>query len=648
MSAPTPFIAGRAHAVPASTFAAATLVAATLCLPVGPVAAQESWNPFADQVVVTPRQRRPAGPGTESSPRPALLPMDGARDRPWDAPGDRPVGAGPASPRDSDAPTVGFAPRDVVEKTELAPLGGPDGAPVGVVVGSEPDGSASLSGRSDADSAALARSMAALQVPSRSAALTQLLLGIAGSGGGTVGIQPGEIVIRAEILYRAGRIAEAEALVAGRGHGAAHPLLSGVAARLALARGDRERACKEAQATLQAGAEMPRAVRAMAIGIQGYCGAAKGNPAAASLAAGLAREDGGLPEDTLGALDAVGIGEPVGLAAIKRIGVLDWRLAELGGKIDAGQLLERAEPALLAVLGEANGSSPALRVTAAEAAARVNAIDPAALAEAYRQHPFTQAELAQALTARVAPNVRRALLFRGAEAERTPFKRTRLVRAALDDAKRVGLYFPVAAALVRTVEEIQPVSEIGWFAETAVEVMLASGRLDAARRWAQVGGEPGGGGTLGHWLALIDIADPAQPVPRGGPRGASLASVEDVALRGRFTPDGLHRLATVLDAFDYHVPMRLWEAASRSPQPTTGHLPATGVLSDLQDAAKRKDQPRTVALVFQALGVQGPEGAHMIALGDAIRALRRAGMEREARGVAVEALFALWPRTTSS
>ena len=38
----------------------------------------------------------------------------------------------------------------------------------------------------------------------------------------------------------------------------------------------------------------------------------------------------------------------------------------------------------------------------------------------------------------------------------------------------------------------------------------------------------------------------------------------------------------------------------------------------------------------------------MIALGDAIRALRRAGLERGARAVAVEALFALWPRATSS
>jgi hypothetical protein len=315
---------------------------------------------------------------------------------------------------------------------------------------------------------------------------------------------------------------------------------------------------------------------------------------------------------------------------------------ELSGQALQRNQVDRLEPAALAAAAEA-GSLPAeLAVAVAEAAARINAIDAGALAESYRRHPFTPTEIEQAQAAAVPAGLRRALLVRAAERERTPFKRTRLIRAALDDARRAGLYAQVAATLERAVAEIQPVSEIGWFAETAVEVMLVSGRLDQARRWAQFGAVQGGG--IVHWLALIDIADASGR----GQRGASLASLEELALRGRFTGDGLHRLATVLDALDYHVPMRLWEAASRSPQPTTGHLPATGVLSELQDAARRKDLDRTMALVFQTLGAQGPEGAHMIALGDAVRALRRAGLEREARAVATEALLHLWPRGTSS
>ena len=52
-------------------------------------------------------------------------------------------------------------------------------------------------------------------------------------------------------------------------------------------------------------------------------------------------------------------------------------------------------------------------------------------------------------------------------------------------------------------------------------------------------------------------------------------------------------------------------------------------------------------LVLRTLGGNGAEGAHMIALGDAVRGLKRAGLEPDARRVAFEALFGGWPRATS-
>ena len=118
--------------------------------------------------------------------------------------------------------------------------------------------------------------------------------------------------------------------------------------------------------------------------------------------------------------------------------------------------------------------------------------------------------------------------------------------------------------------------------------------------------------------------------------------------RGRFPADVLHRLATVLDATDVNVPIPLWEAASRTPQPSTGYLPETGVLAQLQDAAKKKEIARTILLTMRALGPSAADGAHMIALGDSIRALRRAGLDSDARRLGVEALIAQWPRGGAS
>ena len=95
------------------------------------------------------------------------------------------------------------------------------------------------------------------------------------------------------------------------------------------------------------------------------------------------------------------------------------------------------------------------------------------------------------------------------------------------------------------------------------------------------------------------------------------------------------------------VALRYLQGAGTPPRaafPATGHLPATGVLSDLQKATKARDTARANLIILHAIGKDGPSGAHMIALGDSIRALKRLGMEKEARLLGLEALFPQWPR----
>ena len=613
--------------------------------------AQDSWNPFAENNGIKPPPRRDAK-SSEKSPgeldRPPLAPMQAAPA--WGSspqPADMRRAPGPGTGPEAAAQTVPaniasqpVSPRDAVERTDLEPLTSAQAAPTGGAAGA------------GYDPRALGPLLIELTMPSRSPALTALLRRLlAGPDALLAGTGPEQIGLRAEALYRAGLISDALAVLPApsptQSQAGDDPLSAALTARIALATGDRERACQAGRSAAQATAALPVPLKGDVLAIQGYCGAAEGNPAAAGLAAALAREEHAGSADTLAALEAVGAGEPPRLASAKRIGVLDYRLAELV-KADIGSLpLDRAEPALLAVLAAGTAADPRLRLDGAEAAARLNVIDPASLAAVYRRQPFTADQLALAHSSTSSTSLRRAALLQAAEAERTPARKTRLVRALLDDARRAGLYLPVAVALSRAVDEVQPAAEISWFAETAVETMLVAGRYDKARSWTRMGAQPGtlqdhSIGGLAHWLGLIDIADPAQSTPRG----ESLAVVEEQALRGRFPPDALHRLASILDALDYDVPHRLWEAASRVPQPNSGHLPPTGVLAELQDAARKKDQVRTILLVFRALGPAAAEGAHIIALGDAIRALKRSGLAHEARQLALEALFAAWPRSS--
>jgi hypothetical protein len=137
----------------------------------------------------------------------------------------------------------------------------------------------------------------------------------------------------------------------------------------------------------------------------------------------------------------------------------------------------------------------------------------------------------------------------------------------------------------------------------------------------------------------LDIADPNER-----DRGKNFAPLEDYVARGRFPTAALYRLTTVLQALNYVVPLPLWEAANKAPQPTSGYLPETGVLTELQVASKKQEFGHTVLLVMKALGPNGAEDANLIALGDSIRALERAGLDADARRLALEALLPSWPR----
>lgn len=512
-----------------------------------------------------------------------------------------------------------------VERTDLAPVMATDGSglPFELWRG--------------LDVAMLEGLIAELEIPPRSPALHALWLRLI-----TSNVSPptgGEadqhfMALRLEALYRSGLLEPASRELARMP--ARNALVAMLAARNEIGQGKKVEGCATARSGGAPDASFPKHLKGQAALISGYCATVAEDGAGAGLAAEIAREEGLKGSAGVRALDAISAGAKPKITPNEPISLLDYRLIEAaGGAIDPQEVLRQAAPSLLAALALDPGTQPALRLSAAEGAAQMNAITPEELGEIYRAQGAAPAEGAD-------PAHRRASLFAAAEAEGTPQKKVRLIRSFLDDARRAGFYLTALRMIAPASQSIVPAQEIGWYAETGVEAALAAGDYQSARRWAGFGSSLGNptSGSLDHWMALIDIAD-AEPAPD---REANLRFVEDLAVRGRLDPTLLHRLATVLDALEYNVPIPLWEAASRTPQPTAGHLPETGVLSQLQDAAKKREFGRTLLLVMKTLGPNGAEGAHMIALGDSIRALKRAGLEGDARRLGFEALFASWPR----
>jgi hypothetical protein len=487
------------------------------------------------------------------------------------------------------------------------------------------------------------KAIATLEIPPRSPALHELFTRLITSDvppprGGDSDAR--FTAVRVEALHRSGLIEEAAGVLAKDSAAATDPVLALLSARTAIARGDRDAGCSNVKAMNAAQATLPQPLKGQSILVRAYCAAVAGQRESAQLQVALARDEGVEESAGFSAIDAIASGAKPTLSAGQKVGPVDWRILELGGAVDARAVVETAGPGVLAIIARDTATEPATRLAAAERAAQLNAIKPADLANAYREFKGGDA----GAEGPAATAVKHAALFQAAEDERTPLKKARLIRSYLDEAKSSGLYRPALQMIASAAASIQRVAEIGWFAETAVETSIASGDYSGARAWAEFGASldsPGSSPTgYTHWLALADLADPAM---KDG-RSRHLAALEDMAVRGRFSPEQLHRLATVLDALQIQVPIPLWELASRTPQPNEGFLPETGVLSALAAASKKKEFGHTVLLAMQSLGPNGAEGAHMIALGDSIRALLRAGLDKDARQLALEALFMGWPR----
>lgn len=584
-----------------------------------PARADESWqpfNPFAEMDRKKAAKKAAAATPTGTDTRPALAPMLG------------PDAAAPAEQamREAIPPPV--------EKGDLAPVMASDGSglPFELWRGLTTE--------------TVEKLISQLEIPPRSPALHNLWKRLI-----TADITPSSgaaadskfTALRLEALYRSG-LAKDAATELAKQQPAGDALLAMLSARNELASGNATRACEIAQKAAALKGDMPKRLKGQGILMTGYCAALANDTASAGLAAELAREEGQETSPGLEALDALSIGAKPKIAVTSALSLIDYRLVERIGPVAHKDVLDKGEPALLVALANDAATPVDLGLQAAESAAKLNALSPELLAAIYRTNASSEPSDALLSGGKLQGAPRRAALFKAAEAEQTPMKKTRLIRAFIDDAKHQGFQFQALLMAAPVISSLKPQPEISWFAETGAEIGLAAGQYDLARRWVATSNVPDRpGGNLDHWLALADIAD-----PNATSRGENLEALEKLSQTGRFKADDLHRLATVLDALAYNVPIPLWEAASRTPQPNTGYLPETGILTELQDAAKKKEFGHTVLLAMKALGPNGAEGAHMIALGDSIRALKRAGLEADARRLGLEALLGAWPRSTAN
>jgi hypothetical protein len=355
--------------------------------------------------------------------------------------------------------------------------------------------------------------------------------------------------------------------------------------------------------------------------IPAYCAAASGDKDAARNALDAARDNG---VDVAFAARAIG-GQGARGPLPRSVDVLDYLFLKLGQSANRPDIAAKAGPELLFLLARDDEALPELRVAAAERAAALTIIDGETLATVYRDAAPRLPKSAQS------PAALRAKLFASLEAQTSEKIRAESIDALLASGKDARIEIPMAQAMAQS--NVLQDTQAARFAETSVRVAALAGDDQTAWDLTEQAGD-----RVRSWQLLLVTTDPLSERAR-----TALEGGVDIALKAGLPGPLLQRLVTALDALGEEVPIPLWDLAAKTPQPDDGYLPPTGLLSTLKEAADAGDTGRTILLAAAVFGPDGPQGAHLIALGDGLRALKRVGLDAEARRLAFEALYAHWP-----
>jgi hypothetical protein len=306
-----------------------------------------------------------------------------------------------------------------------------------------------------------------------------------------------------------------------------------------------------------------------------------------------------------------------------------------GGLADAA--LEHATPDFLAAWAGFDKAPVAQRIAAGERAAASGALPAAALLRLYRAQPMKAQRLSVPFAAKTllagvdgaAYAVQRVALSSDGN------ERAHLIAAALRSARERGVLPALAAALGPDLAALTASDELIELGSVLGACEALGGSAISSRRWLDLA-RARGAAAAEPALALRSLlsvrglgADidwsPDEMLARlrgAGPRDQARAGLEWELLRPFGLVDSSAMFLTVIEG----------------PLMAPGPAPIPAVLEGLEEASAQGRVGSTVLYALIALGDAGPRGAHPAALSAAVRALKRVGLDSDARAIAAEAL----------
>ncbi len=340
-------------------------------------------------------------------------------------------------------------------------------------------------------------------------------------------------------------------------------------------------------------------------------------------------------------------------------------------------MVQGTNPAVLRAMALNVNLPLAQRVLAGERAEAVGALPVLALRDLYGSIPFTEEELANPLTgvapqeegeAPSAPEMRaqdksgdeagsdsaaipfdpilrrRALLFHSALKQTVSAAQAEAAAAVLtrsqDDGARA--YAAAVRVLLPVLEKLEPSVKLMWLAPDVIRALLSAGRIERAGAWfnlllANATFNP-------ESATAVALLKPAMRL--SGAAEAADWSPRDLALwweaaRALDADEARRRggvLFSLIEGFGDFVPDSLWAALAQGTAAQPTFMPHVALLQRLEFAGRRGSMGEAVLLSLLFMGEEGPAGAHPLVLRRVVAALTSAGLEEEARALAVEAI----------
>ncbi len=379
-----------------------------------------------------------------------------------------------------------------------------------------------------------------------------------------------------------------------------------------------------------------------------FCLALAGDHARSSMVADILRErETDIGPAFFSLVDALGGDERAVVDSLPDPGALNLAMMRAANRRLPDDAIASGRPDVLRAVSLSPNADLALRLDAAERAFAVGAIAAERLAELYGAVEFGPQELSNPLTAAEqawGPRAR-ALLLRAAAGADQATARAEILRRAWDLSRDKGSHAIMLGASVPVVAAIEPAAGLIWFAADAARVLFRAGLVADAMAWYRLAEREAGANSDARAVAdglwpLAQIVDDKDELPwrpdglAAWARATTGSGAEDAPARTRARALMMY---SVLQALGKPIGANAWNALLGETMTTTATFPDAALLHALDEAARQRQIGLTVLLALLALGERDLATANPLIVAKAVSALGSVGLEREARGLALEA-----------